>query len=168
MKLSEKLSEIKQDESALNRLYSYRESVVKQDIREAMFRDEEPEVRQAQIQKLTLEKKAKVDATSLEIDVLREKLVVAKNIVNKRNLELGLDKMLIEMKYLRLELSRLMNLVKSDRYSIGRSFGIDITAYDELGIANRIKHLEHEKNKLDAQIQFINWSNDIIKRPDEK
>lgn len=161
MKLSEKLSEIKQDEGNLNRLYSYRESVVKQEFREAMVRELEPDVRQAQVDKFREEKKAKVDKTTAEIDALREKLVISKNLVNRRNLDVGLDKMLIEVKYLRLELARLMNLVKTDRYSFGRAFGIDVEAYDTLGIADRIKKLEHERNKLDAQIQFINWSKEL-------
>ena len=62
------------------------------------------------------------------------------------------------MKFLRLELSKLMNIIKTSGIY---SEKIDINLWDELGINNRIRELEKSKRKLDAEIQAINWSTEI-------
>mgnify|MGYP001576438805 CR=1 FL=1 len=96
-------------------------------------------------------------ATS-DIEKLKKEIVEAKNKINKKNVESNVDLKLAEMKYLRLELSKLMNLIKKSSYSENL---IDMDAWEELGLANRIKELEAKKSKLDAEIQSINWSIEV-------
>lgn len=160
MKISEKLSEIKQKEGHLMRLYSFRDTIVKQSFKEEAIITEkdsskELEKRQTEFIKNKAEKFAK--ATS-DIEKLKKEIVEAKNKINKKNVESNIDLKLAEMKYLRLELSKLMNLIKKSSYSENL---IDMGAWEELGLANRIKELEAKKSKLDAEIQSINWSIEV-------
>jgi len=103
-------------------------------------------------------KAEKFSKATNEIEKLKKEIVEAKNKINKKNVESNIDLKLAEMKYLRLELSKLMNLIKKSSYAENL---IDIDAWEELGLANRIKELEAKKSKLDAEIQSINWSTDI-------
>ena len=160
MKISEKLSEIKQKEGQLMRLYSLRDTFVKQSFKEEAIITEkdsskELEKKQEEFIKKKAEKFAK--ATN-DIEKLKTEIVEAKNKINKKNVESNVDLKLAEMKYLRLELSKLMNLIKKSSYSENL---IDIDAWEELGLADRIKELEAKKSKLDAEIQSVNWSIEV-------
>lgn len=160
MKISEKLSEIKQKEGQLMRLYGFRDTIVKQSFKEEAIITEkdsskELEKRQKEFIKNKAEKFAK--ATS-DIEKLKKEIVEAKNKINKKNVESNVDLKLAEMKYLRLELSKLMNLIKKSSYSENL---IDMDAWEGLGLANRIKELEAKKSKLDEEIQSINWSTEV-------
>ena len=160
MKISEKLSEIKQKEGQLMRLYNLRHTFAKQSFKEEVILIEkdstkELEKKQKEFIKKKAEKFAKV---TNDIEKLKNEIVETKNEINKKNMESGVDRKLAEMKYLRLELSKLMNLIKKDSYL---DKFIDIDLWEELGLANRIKELESKKSKLDAEIQSINWSNEL-------
>ena len=160
MKISEKLSEIKQKEGQLMRLYNLRDTFAKQSFKEEVIVREkdstkELEKKQEEFIKNKAEKFAKV---TNDIEKLKNEIVETKNKINRKNVESSVDRKLAEMKYLRLELSKLMNLIKKDSY-IDKF--IDIDLWQELGLANRIKELEAKKSKLDAEIQSINWSTEV-------
>ncbi len=152
MKISEKLSEIKQKEGQLMRLYNLRDTFAKQSFREEVIVREK---KQKEFIKNKAEKFAKV---TNDIEKLKNEIVETKNKINRKNVESSVDRKLAEIKYLRLELSKLMNLIKKDSY-IDKF--IDIDLWQELGLANRIKELEAKKSKLDAEIQFVNWSTEV-------
>lgn len=160
MKISEKLSEIKQKEGQLMRLYNLRDTFAKQSFKEEVFIREKVASKELERkQKEFIKKKAeKFFKVTDEIEHLKKEIIEAKNNINKKNVENGVDRKLAEMKYLRLELSRLMMLIKKDSYL--EKF-IDIDLWEELGLANRIKELEMKKSKLDAEIQKVNWLTDI-------
>jgi hypothetical protein len=160
MKISEKLSEIKQKEGQLIRLYNLRDTFAKQSFKEEVRVREtdtskELERKQTEFIRKKAEKFAKVTE---DIELLKKEIIEVKNAINKKNVENGVDKKLAEMKYLRLELSKLMGLIKKDSYL---DKFIDIDLWEELGLADRIKELETKKSKLDAEIQKVNWSTDI-------
>ena len=90
---------------------------------------------------------------------MTQDIINAKNAVNRRNIELGTDKDLVKIKYLRLELSRLMKVIKDS--SVFSRYELDIDMCDELNLPGKIKALEQEKAKLDAKIQFSNWTNSL-------
>ena len=160
MKTSEKLSEIKQKEGQLMRLYSLRDTFVKQSFKEeAIITEKDSSKELEKKQKEFIKKKAeKFAKTTNDIEKLKKEIVESKNKINKKNVESNVDLKLAEMKYLRLELSKLMNLIKKSSYSENL---IDIDAWEELGLANRIKELEAKKSKLDAEIQSVNWSTEV-------
>ncbi len=159
MKISEKLAAIKRQEGELMRLYELRESIAKQSFKETAIRTEKETLKDVEKrQKEFLEnKKSKVADIDEKIGQLIKDIVEEKNAVNKKNVEIGIDRKLAEIKYLRIELSKLMNLLKSGR--IYDSF--DSGVFEELGLAAKIKGLEEQKQKLDNEIQKANWSVDL-------
>ena len=161
MRISEKLSDIKQKEGQLMRLYSLRDSVIQKEFQDAILNSDKRDV--AEVEKREKEfidsKKVRVAELTKDIDELKSQLIEIKNKINQKNVELGLDKKLIQMKYIRLELSKLMNLTKKDVWS--RSSTIDVDIYETLGISDRIKELEAKKAKLDTEIQKINWTTEF-------
>lgn len=156
MKISEKLAIIKRQEGELMRLYDLRDSIAKQSFKESTIRTEKETSREIEKkQKEFLEgKKSKVTEINKSIRQLTKDIVDGKNQINRKNVEIGIDKKLAEIKYLRIELSKLMNLIKRGR--IFESFDADI--FEELGLAAKIKELEEQKQKLDNEIQKANWS----------
>ena len=157
MKLSEKLSQIKQKEGHLTRLYSLRDTVAKQEFKETIITREKDSSKLLEKKKseFTKQKIAKFNAITKEI---KHEIIESKNRINRINVEKGIDMKLAEMKHLRIELSKLMELVKKG-YLTDR--GIDLEIWEQLGAANRIKELETRKSKLDSQIQQINWSMEV-------
>ncbi len=160
MKISEKLSEIKQKEGQLMRLYNLRDTFAKQSFKDEVRVSEKDsatvlEKKQREFIKKKSEKFAKVTD---DIERLKRDIIESKNNINKKNVEKGVDRKLAEMKYLRLELSKLMNLIKKDSYL---DKFIDIDLWEEVGLEKRIKELETKKSKLDSEIQKVNWSTDV-------
>jgi len=160
MKIAEKLSEIKRKESELMRMYDIRDEVIKKTFKDSLLNTES--ITQKQADKMEddfmKEKKRKVDEFSLKIGSLISEIVEDKNKINQLNVQLGIDKKLAQIKYKRLELAKLMKLIKSERYLSDR---IDVDLWSALGINDRIKKLEASKAKLDAEIQSVNWSNKL-------
>ncbi len=155
MKISEKLAIIKGQEGELMRLYELRDSIAKQSFKEVAIRTEKETAKE--IEKRQKEfinnKKAKVTEIDKKITQLTKEIIEGKNSVNRKNVEIGIDKKLAEIKYLRIELSKLMNLIKR-----GRIFdSLDAEVFEELGLAAKIKELEEQKQKLDNEIQKTNW-----------
>ena len=159
MKISEKLAIIRRQEGELMRLYELRESIAKQSFKESTIRTEKETSKE--IEKKQNEfmenKKAKADAISQKIRQLIKDIIEGKNAVNKKNVEIGIDKKLAEMKYLRIDLSKLMALIKNGRYFTP----LDSDIFEELGLAVKIKELEEQKQKLDNEIQKSNWSIEV-------
>ncbi|MEK6949369.1 MAG: hypothetical protein AABX34_04055 [Nanoarchaeota archaeon] len=156
MKISEKLAIIRRQEGELMRLYELRESIAKQSFKESTIRTEKETSKEIEKkQKEFIEnKKAKVADINQKIRQLIEDITEGKNEVNKKNVEIGIDKKLAEMKYLRIDLSKLMALIKNSRYFTP----LDSDIFEELGLAVKIKELEEQKQKLDNEIQKSNWS----------
>ena len=156
MKISEKLSITRRQEGELTRLYDLRESIAKQSFRESVIRAEKETAKEIEKrQKEFLEnKKSKVAEIDKRIRQLTKDIVEGKNQLNKKNVEIGIDKKLAEIKYLRIELSKLMRLAKVSSYS--DSFDADV--FEQLGLSVKIKELEEQKQKLDSEIQKTNWS----------
>lgn len=163
MKISELLAELKQKEGELMRNYNLRDSVIKQSFTECVHIKDNISTKEFdQKQKEFLKNKRKrVESINARINELKTQIVEGRNKINKRNIKIGLDKQLIEMKYLRLELSKLMNLIRKERFGIGEGIRINVDIYDELGISERISELEHKKAKLDAEIQKFNWATNV-------
>ncbi len=163
MKISEKLAELKQMEGELMRKYGLRDSIAKQTFKDTMVMDisemKKKDI-EAEQKKFIEAKKGKVNKLTESIEELQKKIIGGRNQVNKKNIKSGLDMKLIEMKFLRLELSKLMGLIKKDDF-MSRGLNIDIDVWEELGISDRISLLEKRKSKLDAEIQHSNWSNDL-------
>ena len=159
MKISEKLAAIKRQEGELMRLYELRESIAKQSFKETAIRTEKETLKDVEKrQKEFLEnKKSKVAECDKRIRHLTKEIVDGKNQVNRKNVESGIDKKLAEIKYLRIELSKLMRLAKVSSYS--DSFDADV--FEQLGLSVKIKELEEQKQKLDSEIQKTNWSVEI-------
>ena len=156
MKISEKLAIIRRQEGELTRLYELRDSIAKQSFKETAIRTEKETTKEVEKrQKEFLEnKKSKVAECDKRIRQLTTDIVEAKNLVNRKNVETGIDKKLAEIKYLRIELSKLMRLAKVSSYS--DSFDADV--FEQLGLSVKIKELEEQKQKLDSEIQKTNWS----------
>lgn len=159
MKVSEKLAIIRIQEGELTRLYELRDSIAKQSFKETAIRTEKETTKEVEKrQKEFLEnKKSKVAECDKRTRQLTKDIVEVKNLINRKNVETGIDKKLAEIKYLRIELSKLMNLIKRGR--IFDSFDSDV--FEELGLAVKIKELEEQKQKLDNEIQKSNWSTEI-------
>ena len=163
MKLSEKLAELKQMEGELMRTYSLRDSITKQTFKDttlSMAQEMKKEVLEKEQNKFIESKRKRVDQLNKSIEDLKAKIIDGRNQINKKNVANGMDRKLIEMKFLRLELSKLMALIKGDSY-LSRGLSINIDVWEELGISARISELEKKKSKLDAEIQHSNWSQDL-------
>src|SRR3989344_9261726 len=117
MKISEKLAITRRQEGELTRLYDLRESIAKQSFRESTIRVEKETIKDIEKrQKEFLEsKKSKVADIDKRIRQLTMDIVEGKNKINKKNVEIGIDRKLAEIKYLRIELSKLMKLAKVSR-----------------------------------------------------
>ena len=159
MKISEKLAITRRQEGELIRLYELRESIAKQSFRESTIRVEKETIKDIEKrQKEFLEnKKSKVEEIDKRIRQLTMDIVEGKNKINKKNVEIGIDRKLAEIKYLRIELSKLMRLAKVSSYS--DSFDADV--FEQLGLSVKIKELEEQKQKLDNEIQKTNWSVEV-------
>ena len=156
MKISEKLSEIKRKEGELQRLISSREQIVDESFRESTTVTADMSAEQID----TLKRKFKEDKTNRfeectrQINSMVSEILTAKNQINKKNLANGIDSKLLEIKYIRLELSRLMKF-------IGKRDYLSNSSKDSLDYNNMIKQLEDRKSKLDSEIQFINWNTEF-------
>src|SRR3990167_208509 len=103
MKISEKLAITRRQEGELTRLYDLRESIAKQSFKESTIRTEKETSKEIEKkQKEFMEnKKAKVIECDRKIEQLTKGIVEGKNQLNKKNVEIGIDKKLAEIKYLR-------------------------------------------------------------------
>src|SRR3989338_8159762 len=117
MKISEKLAIIRRQEGELMRLYELRESIARQSFKESTIRTEKETSKEIEKrQKEFLDnKKVKVIECDKKIMQLKKEIVEGKNQINKKNVESGIDKKLAEIKYMRIELSMLMKLIKNGR-----------------------------------------------------
>lgn len=156
MKVAEKLSIIKQKEGELNRLLQRRESIIDKTFPLPKEHASLEEYNKDYEEFLKNKKESFVELNN-KIDLLTEEITHEKNIINKHNIEYGIDKKLSDIKQVRIELSLLMKIIKSK--SVFNSVDIDVIDY--LQIPERITELERVKNKLDAEIQFHNWSHKL-------
>lgn len=160
MKASQFLAEIKQTEGELLRTIAIRDDIIQHELQMKNWETEKKTAKELEkIEKEFLEtKKKRFNETSKKINDLKKRLIDMKAIVNKKNIELGLDKKLLEIKYLRIELAKLMEHIKTDRYSVLSRSKKDI---EDLGIQTLIKELEQKKLKLDSEVQNINFRTEL-------
>ena len=151
MKISEKLSEIKRKEGELSRLVTFRTNLTKESFRESYAIREGITAEELTKAKESFEiiNTTKFLELTSKIEALQKDIIESKNSINQRNITNGVDKKLLEIKYLRLELSRIMELTKNLEY-YSKSIKID---YNDI-----IIKLEDRKSKLDAEVQFLNWT----------
>jgi hypothetical protein len=158
MKLTEVLGELKKFDGELNKLYGKRQKILtakkithtdKMTLQE--IKDEES--------KMSTERKEKFILVEKEIERMKERIIENKLLLMQKNQELGLNEKIINLKMIRIELSKLMELVTNKSYIFSDELADSIV--EELGLNERITELEDEKRKLDAEIQAINWSNSV-------
>jgi len=159
-KLSEELANVKQFESELLRKLNFRNDLIKATSR---LKDWEREKKTAkEIEKIeadfTKEKIKKVELLSCDIEKLRTKLIQLKGKINKKNVEMGIDKDILEVKWLRIELAQLMKLAKKEDYSF---ISKPIEEMENSGLFDIIKDLESKKKKIDSKIQNQNFRTEI-------
>jgi hypothetical protein len=156
MKLTEVLGELKKLDGDLNKLYVKRERILKSNPVTHVDKMTLQELKDAEagFAKERAEKYKQVDA---EIETMKVRIISYKVLLMQRNQELGLNEKIIGLKMVRIELSKLMSLIESDRWFLSSS-ALDSTV-DDLKINEKIRDLEAEKRKLDAEIQMINWNN---------
>lgn len=104
-------------------------------------------------------KKKEVKDVFCMVDLIGGHLVELKGIINRRNTELGIDKLLAEQKNVLVALSSLMKVVKGDRYGFSGKPGYTLVKFT--GISDEIRRLETEKRRLQSSINMKNWMSDI-------
>ena len=102
--------------------------------------------------------KCKMDTKKPLDESKKKELIEMKSEVNKKNIELNLDQKLLEVKWIRIELSKLMKSIDKETYSIRE---MDTEEAKSVGVLDYINLLEKQKNKIDSNIQQINWANEI-------
>jgi hypothetical protein len=162
MKLAETLSIIKQKEGELTRLLDKRDSVVREEDDRLRYGAKDMSIEE--YNRLQLEFNDKKSFRFLEIsnqiEVLTKEIVKMKIAVNQKNVVCGIDRYLQDIKYIRIELSRIMKYVAASRGGY-RDSTIDDGLREKLGIDDYIKHLESKKATLDAKIQALNWQTEL-------
>lgn len=161
MRISEKLSILKQKDGKMNRLYALRQTVLTKNFESTIINKEniteaELKIKREEFNKTKLERYKKINE---EIKELKEEIITSRNLLNKKNVEGGIDEKLIRIKYLRIELSKLMSDLKREKYSFEDN--IDLDDYERLDLGKEISELEGEKAKLDADIQKFNFENEV-------
>jgi hypothetical protein len=157
MKLNELMAELKRMDGELNKLYERRSKSVAGKATLYVDKMTLEEIKRAEAdfgneQSVTFQK------IDLEIKELSEKIIWYKTKQMEFNVRYGLNDKIIRLKMIRIELSKLMELVKGERYIYDR--GSDKTV-ERLCIYAKIDALEDEKRKLDAELQYSNWQIDV-------
>jgi hypothetical protein len=155
MKMNEWLGELKKFDNELNKLYEKRKKIVAQRISLHIDKMTLIEIKEAE-KKFAEDKLSKFLQIESDIASMRQEIILRKVKLMKRNQDLGLNDKIIRLKMIRIELSKLMELNKSESY-----FETPESTLEDLNISNRIKLLENDKRALDAEIQAINWTSEI-------
>lgn len=155
-KISETLTEIKQVESELLRKINIRDEIIKREFKLKSW--EEEKKKPAELEKLeknfVKDKKNRIGQITVEINKLKNDLIEKKSIVNKKNIELGIDKKILAVKWARIELAQLMKFLKKEDYGFSST---KIEELEETGVMDLIKELETKKHKIDSEIQNVNF-----------
>jgi hypothetical protein len=156
MKLAEALYERKKIETRILRLMEYRKEIFRKSFPEIKDEDIKSRDRRYKIFLKSIGKQ--IHKINEDIDLnIKEYLDLAHKI-NIQNLELELDKKLLEMKFIRLELSSLDRLRKSG-YVEEIS---DLERIDMLKIDQRLELIEEKKRRLDNTLQQLNHTNEVM------
>ena len=157
MKMSNILAHIKQTESDLLRNIETRNEIIKKEFKIKTWEIEK--LKPAEINKkettFIKEKIKKIVDITKDINKLKSRLMQLKSEVNKKNVELGLDKKILELKWMRIELASLMKIVKKDYGSP------DTDHLKEIGLMDLIKSLEANKIKIDSELQNANFRTEL-------
>lgn len=160
--ISEAITTAKQKENEIFRLTQLKKSIINQEFDESKFLGKKEEFSANEYNekkaKFILQKKAKIEQLDFKVDALVEEIIKIRNKINKKNIEEGLDKKLIQMKWLRIRLDNSMKALgqgKRRGYWDGDNY-LNQELFEELGFGDKLKKLEDEKNKLDAEIQKLN------------
>jgi len=158
MKINEALNELKKLDNELNKLFDKRAKIVSSSpkIYAEKMTLSEIHAEKAKFAELRNEKYYLVDD---EVTICLGKITQLKAQIMAKNVELGLNKYIIDLKMTRIELSKLMELAKGERYSILSDNTDEVV--EQLKIQERIKELEDYKAKIDAKLQAANWQNDL-------
>jgi len=161
-KLSEILAEIKTMEAELIRAIDVRDEIIQKRLTFKSWETEKKSAKtlEAEQRKFKEDIKKRLKQMTEKINKSREQLFKLKHAVNQKNLEVELDTKILEIKWARVELSKLMKHIT--RKSIYSSLETDSDYLDEIGVLDMIKDLETKKKKIDAEIQGINHSTNIV------
>lgn len=159
MKMSNILAHIKQTEADLLRSIETRNEIIKKEFKIKSWEAEK--LKPAELNKkekeFVKEKIKKIADMTKDINKLKSRLLQLKTEVNKKNVELGLDKMILELKWMRIELAALMKIVTKESYG----FSNDIDHLKEIGLMDLIKSLEAKKIELDSELQNANFRTEL-------
>lgn len=159
-KISEALAEIKRTEGELMRLWELRDVIIQEQNQFLSNNTISPD-EFATIQAKYLEEKSKkVTEINEQLSQLIGRIVHNKVLVNRQNIANGIDEKLQTIKYIRIELSKLMKFVQAGKHSYIHH-NLDTETRIALNIDDQIKLLEKQKAALDAEIQSSNWTNEI-------
>ena len=154
MRLSEALYERKKLETRILRLMDYRRAIFKKEL--PIIKDEALTDRDKRNHSFLNLNKKEIDNINIEIDDLKAKFADLAHKITEKNSEISIDKKLMNMKFIRLELASL-NKIREERYD-----GLDLDKLKETGIEKRLENIEEEKRKLDSQILHLNYTNEIM------
>jgi len=164
MKLSEGLAELKRAEGKLMRMWELRDSIMAESFDQAAVinvPNSTQEAIDAARTKFYTNKAQRIATMDNDIHKLTDLIIARKVTINRKNCEVGLDIKLQEMKYLRIELSKLMNNLKRGGRRRLYMDEMDVTTRLTLGLDDKITVLESKKSKLDHEIQSLNWGTEL-------
>jgi chromosome segregation ATPase len=157
MKLNEALGELKRLDGELNKLYDKRAKIVASKPTlyvDKMTLDEIKKVEDS----FEFERKGKFEEIQEKLGELTARLRYLKTKIMDVNSTYQLNDKIIRLKQIRIELSKLMEMAKGDRF-----YGLSNqdTVIEGLEIYKEIERLENDKRKIDAELQYANWQLDV-------
>lgn len=157
--LAEAVTLAKQKENEIFRVTQKIKTEVSKPFNEAEYLGKKEEYTQTeyikQKAKFTKEKIAKLEEHREKLDTLQKEVIKIRNLVNKKNVEIGQDINLLQMKWLKINLDNWMKL-DEDRYGLNRN------SVSELGTEEQITAFETKKSELDNKIQMLNHTTYIV------
>lgn len=155
--ISETLMEVKTIQSDLLRAIEVREEVITKALTFKVWETEKKTAKQLEQleEDFVKDKSKRLTDINKKINGLKKQLLDLKHKVNQKNIELGIDNKILEVKWLRIELSKLMIYITKKNYFSG-SGDLSTEHLEKIGLLDTIKGLEDKKRKLDADIQSIN------------
>ncbi len=155
VKLSELLFKVKQLEHNILRKIELRNEIYRKDF--VLKGWEKEKLSADKIKKLDADfiknQKEKILDVTKNIELIKGNLFDIKTKINNLNVEKGIDIKLLKVKWMRIELAKLMELSKSHSYLTDQT---SFEKMDELAITDKILDLENKKQKLDSEIQNMN------------
>jgi hypothetical protein len=160
--LNEALAQAKQKENEIYRLFQQRATIIDAPFDQTERMGKKEEYTAAEFKKhhdaFLQDKKKELATIEKQLAIKIKETITIRNKVNQANVTSGLDKKLIEMKWLRIRLDHQMKSLEHGK-SIYRMLGD--TGQNTLGLDAQLNELEKQKSQLDSEIQQINHTTQI-------